>query len=53
MALLLERGVIMKEKKRVAFPDGLPPAVVDEYQVPLPIHIRWCEWASHRYQGLR
>lgn len=53
LALLLERGVIMKEKKRVAFPDGLPPAVVDEYQVPLPIHIRWCEWASHRYQGLR
>jgi hypothetical protein len=53
LARLLERGVIMKDEKRVAFRDGLPPSVVDEYYVPLPIHIRWCEWASHRYQGLR
>ena len=50
---LLDRGVIMKQEKRVAFRDGLPPSVMDEYYVPLQIHIQWCEWAGQKYRGLR
>jgi hypothetical protein len=50
---LLDRGVVVKQEKHVAFRDGLPPSVMDEYCVPLPIHLQWCEWAAQRYRGLR
>ena len=39
---LLSRGVIEKFEKKSLF---------DDYFVPLPIHIQWCEWASERYRG--
>ncbi len=50
---LLERGLIMKQEKRVSFRDGLPPSVVDEYYVPIPIHIQWCEWADQKHRTMR
>jgi hypothetical protein len=53
LARLLARGVIMKKDNRVAFRDGLPPSNVEEYYVPLPIHMQWCEWAGQRHRGLR
>jgi hypothetical protein len=48
---LLERGVIAKLEKPMRFRDGLPPLLIDEFYVPLPIHIQWCEWAYRKYQG--
>jgi hypothetical protein len=39
---LLSRRVIEKSDRR---------ALLDDYFVPLPIHIQWCEWASERYRG--
>ncbi|WP_213740413.1 hypothetical protein [Bradyrhizobium sp. dw_411] len=43
---LVERGLIVRQERRIAFGDGLPAAIVDEYYVPLPIHIQFCEWAA-------
>jgi hypothetical protein len=43
---LLARGVIAKEEKQVHLADGLPPSVVSDYYVPLPVHVQWCEWAA-------
>jgi hypothetical protein len=50
---LLERGVIVKQEKRVPFCEGLPAAVVDQYYVPIPIHMQWCEWASQKHRTIR
>jgi hypothetical protein len=33
----------------VHFSDGLPPLVVDDFYVPLPVHLQWCEWGAERY----
>jgi hypothetical protein len=46
---LLERGLIAKQEKSVHFSDGLPPLVVDDFYVPLPVHLQWCEWGAERY----
>jgi len=39
---LFSRGMIEKSERK---------ALLDDYFVPLPIHIQWCEWASERYRG--
>jgi hypothetical protein len=48
---LLARGVIATGEKKLDFHDGLPPSVVPDYYVPLPVHMQWCAWASERYRG--
>jgi hypothetical protein len=47
---LIARGVIERYGKKANFRDGLP-SIITDFDVPLPVHIQWCEWASERYRG--
>jgi hypothetical protein len=46
---LLERGLIEKLEKKVHFRDGLPPSIMTDFCVPLPIHYQWCDWSAARH----
>ena len=50
---LLERGLIEKLEEKRSFRDGLPPAIMTDFYVPLPIHYQWCVWAAGRYGARR
>ena len=45
LAALLRRGLIEKVGERVI---GAPPLQVHVpvYEVPLPLHMAWCEWCA-------
>lgn len=48
--VLLERGMIVETFKAVApVLNGRFPVHLKMYVVPLPVHIRWCEWCSKNY----
>lgn len=48
---LLARGVIASQETKMRFREDLPPSVVANFYVPLPVHIQWCEWAEKRHRG--
>ena len=42
IAVLMDRGLIQRNTRRVHFGDGLPPAEAFSYSIPYEHHIRWC-----------
>ena len=47
---LLRQGLIQKcGEKRI----GNPPfhVTIIEYQMPIPVHIQWCEYHAQEYEG--
>lgn len=47
IAKLLERGVIVQGPDRI-FQTALGPLHCKQYEIPIPIHMQWCEWASEQ-----
>lgn len=43
---LLAAGLIEKAGDRVLGRDKFGPITVPQFVVPLPIHLRWCQWAA-------
>ena len=44
---LLRNGFVEATEEIV----GFPPVAVKRYFVPIPVHIRWCEWCSEHCAG--
>lgn len=44
--ILVEKGLIVRIADRVLGRDRFGAISVPTYEVPLPIHIRWCEWCA-------
>lgn len=47
--LLLERGLIERGPDRI-FHDRFGEMRIPQYQVPLPIHYKWCKWCSEQLE---
>ena len=42
IAVRTDRGLILRNTRRVHFGDGLPPAAAFSHSIPYEHHIRWC-----------
>lgn len=45
MAVLLERGLV-EHIGNQKFGSGPLAVLVKEYDVPIPVHVQWCQWCS-------
>ncbi len=53
LAALVALGLITKHQRPIYGRGNSPidriPMLVDEYEVPLPIHAEWCTWCDEHY----
>lgn len=45
---LVERGLIERIADRRVGRDCFGPVIIPQYQVPLLVHMQWCQWASEQ-----
>lgn len=50
VAALLDRGLIQKAGDRT-FGSGWSAVKVPVYEVPVPVHMAWCEWCAKQGDG--
>jgi hypothetical protein len=51
---LMKKGLIIAHQEQIYGPGNTPidriPMTVTRYDVPIPVHIAWCEWCSENYR---
>lgn len=48
LSSLVRKGYL-EEFEQVIRQPGQLPLIVKRYEVPIPVHIRWCNWCSENF----
>jgi len=49
VSVFLDRGLIVRLPDKVLGRDAFGAITVPEYEIPISVHMNWCEWCANNY----